>query len=85
MLAGEGVGLALLGFLLGGSRLLLLLGGLFGSPEGFPKIDVSDGQGERAGRDEYSSGPGLRNSMFASSYGRRHAGHSPFMLLRTLW
>lgn len=84
MLAGESVGLALLSFLLGGGRLLLLLGGLFGSPEGFPRMDVSDGRGKRAGKDGYSSGPGLRNSMLASSYGRRQAGQRPFMLLRTL-
>jgi hypothetical protein len=43
MLAGKGVGLALLGFLLGGGGLLLLLCGLFGSPESFPVMGVSVG------------------------------------------
>jgi hypothetical protein len=85
MLARKSVGLALLSFLLGGGGLLFLLGGLFGSPEGFPVMGVSDGREDPVGRDGYSSGPGLRNSMLASSYGRRQAGQRPFMLLRTLW
>ncbi|KAH0237845.1 hypothetical protein KCV03_g107, partial [Aureobasidium melanogenum] len=67
MLARESVGLALLSFLLGGGGLLLLLSSLFGSPEGFPGMGVSDEQEEQLDRDVYSSGPGLRNSMLASS------------------
>jgi hypothetical protein len=44
MLARKSVGLALLSFLLGGGGLLFLLGGLFGSPKGFPVMGVSDGR-----------------------------------------
>ena len=79
----EGIGFALEDLFLLGDCSLLLPRGLLGLPCGFPGLE-SVLVGSFGGAISYSSALGLRNSIVESSYGRRQAGHSPFIFVLTL-